>query len=110
MTKTLSQIVTNMGYKFTFRSSLASYAEVFSPTGILPGLAKRADQLCSLCLGYGIGAKFEQLQGSPLGIKVTFDDHTPSTLRYLCIIDVINEIAKNAKDKNAVPLDELIYD
>ena len=38
--------------------------EVFSPTGLLPGIARRADQLSSLCLGYGIGVTFEEAEGS----------------------------------------------
>lgn len=107
----LTQIFTARNMKFSFRGKPLTYAELFSDTGILPGLAKRADQLCSLCLGYGIGAKFEQKQaGSLLGFKVTFDEHTPMTLRCLCIVDVVYELAKNAKDKEFIPLDELIYD
>ena len=36
---------------FTLKGRPISYAEMFSTSGILPGLAKRADQLSSLCLG-----------------------------------------------------------
>ncbi len=59
---------------------MISPEEVFSPTGLLPALARRADQLCSLCLGYGLGATFEESQGTILVFKVVFDDITPSIL------------------------------
>ena len=114
MANTISQqletIAESMGTKFILHNKPTSYQEIFSPTGLLPALARRADQLCSLCLGYGIGATFDQSEGSVLGLKVTFDDVTPSTLRLLCILDVIKEIVKNAKTTGPVSLDELMYD
>ena len=106
----LETIATSMGTKFTLHSKPVSYQEVFSLTGLLPALSRRADQLCSLCLGYGIGATFDQSEGSTLGLKVKFDDATPSTLRLLCILDVIKEIIKNARTTGPVALDELMYD
>ena len=84
--------------------------EVFSPTGLLPGIARRADQLSSLCLGYGIGATFDEAEGSVLGVKVAFDDITPNVLRLLCLIDVLNELMKNTPRGEMTPLDQLMYD
>ena len=43
--KKLTAIAKRMNVNFTLKSSVASYKEVFSDTGLLPGLTKRADQL-----------------------------------------------------------------
>ena len=87
-----------------------SYEDVFSDTGLLPAIARRADQLCSLCLGYGIGISFEEADSSLLGVRVKFDDVTPFTLRYLCILDVLCELVYTAPSRDVTPLDELMYD
>ena|SRR5579864_8703715 len=84
--------------------------EVFSPTGLLPGIARRADQLSSLCLGYGIGATFEESEGAVLGVKVVFDEITPNVLRLFCMIDVLNELMRNTPRGEVTPLDQLMYD
>jgi len=85
-------------------------AEVFSPMGLLPGIARRADQLSSLCLGYGIGVTFEDAEGSALGVKAIFDDMTPNVLRMLCMVDVLHELMKGYPRGSTVPLDQLLYD
>lgn len=110
LSKKLSAITKSMKLHFTFKGKPISYADVFSEIGLLPGLAKRADQLSLLCLGYGIGITFEDIDKSLLGQKVKFDIYTPEVLRLLCITDVIHELAKSSPSKDAVPLDELLYD
>jgi len=110
MSQKLSTVAASLGVNFSLHSRPISYADVFSETGLLPAIARRADQLCSLCLGYGIGATFEETEGTILGSKVAFDDVTPDVLRYLCIIDVINELVKAAPSRDNVALDELMYD
>lgn len=110
ISKNLATVSAALGAKFSLHSKPISYAEVFSDTGLLPALARRADQLCSLCLGYGIGATFEEATGALLGIKVTFDEVTPLTLRLLCIVDVLSEMIHAAVQEELVPLDELMYD
>ena len=84
--------------------------EVFSPTGLLPGIARRADQLSSLCLGYGIGVTFEEEEGAVLGIKVIFDEITPNGLRLLCMVDVLNELMRGVRPGEMAALDQLMYD
>ena len=84
--------------------------EVFAPTGLLPAMSRRADQLCSLCLGYGLGLTFEEAEGAVLGVKVIFDDITPNTLRVLCITDVLNELTQSTPRGEMAPLDQLMYD
>lgn len=106
----LTNIAKKMGYNYTLKGRPLAYSEVFSDTGLLPGLAKRADQLASLCLGYGLGASYEDVEESLLGAKVTFDEFTPDVLRLFCITDVLYEMAKMSSDPNMVSLDELMYD
>jgi intracellular multiplication protein IcmS len=110
LTKKLCALAKALNVKFTLRNVPINYEEVFSETGLLPAITKRADQLCSLCLGYGIGAIFPEAEKSQLGVKVQFDEITPNILRFLCITDVLNELIKAAPSKDSVPLDELLYD
>ena len=106
----LEQIAKQLNLSFTLNGRPLSYQEVFSDVGMLPALAKRADQLCSLCFGYGIGVTFSEAEGSRLGIKSTFDDDTPSVLRYLCITDVLYDLINASSSPNQIALDDLIYD
>ena len=108
--KNLYKIAKVMGANFTLNGRPLSYIEVFSDTGLLPAIARRADQLCSLCLGYGIGASFEEAQQSLLGVSVSFDEVTPNVLRLMCITDVLSELVRNGPSSAATPLDELMYD
>lgn len=104
------KVATKLGAQFLLNDRQITYEEVFAPTGLLSALSRRADQLCSLCLGYGIGVTFEEAAGSLLGVKVVFDDITPAVLRVLCLTDVLCELIKAAPSPNAVALDELMYD
>ena len=72
----LQQIASNMKVNFTLKGAKVTYEQIFSPTGLLPGLGKRADQLASLCFGYGLGMKFDEDESALLGVKVSFDDYT----------------------------------
>lgn len=110
MTKRLVQIARVLKANFSLNSRPITYEEVFSPTGLLPAISRRADQLCSLCLGYGIGISFDEAEKSLLGVQVMFDEVTPNVLRYLCITDVICELIQSAPSKLETPLDELMYD
>lgn len=106
----LTAIAKKLNTKFTLKSRVLTYSELFSETGLLPGLARRADQLASLCLGYGIGATFEDVEKSLLGVKVKFDNFTPDVIRIFCIVDVLHELMRNSPMKGEVSLDELMYD
>ncbi len=108
--KKLCNIAKALKANFTLNNRQITYEEVFSETGLLPAIARRADQLCSLCLGYGIGISFDEAEKSLLGVKVIFDDVTPNTLRFLCITDVLSELINNGPSKESTPLDELMYD
>lgn len=108
--KELTLIAKALNCNFTLHDRPISFEEVFSATGLLPALARRADQLCSLCLGYGIGISFDEAEKSILGVKVNFDEVTPNVLRFMCITDVICELMNSAPTKTKTPLDELMYD
>lgn len=108
--KTLSSVLKSFGAYFVLRDKPISHEEILSETGLLPAIAKRADQLCSLCLGYGIGATFVDVEKSLLGVKVQFDETTPTVLRLLCMVDILSELVSNASSKERVSLDELMYD
>ena len=95
---------------FTLRDQPISVEQVFAETGLLPAILRRADQLCSFCLGYGLGVSFEESQGGMLGVRVKFDEATPNSLRLLCAADVIIELMQHAPTREVTPLDDLMYD
>ncbi len=95
---------------FTLRDQAISIEQVFAETGLLPAIIRRADQLCSFCLGYGLGVSFEEAQGGMLGVRVKFDEATPNSLRLLCAADVIIELMQHAPSRDMTPLDDLMYD
>lgn len=106
----VSMVAKTLKCNFTLKEQPINYDQVFSDTGLLPALARRADQLSSFCLGYGLGVSFEEAQGATLGVRVKFDDATPAGLRLLCITDVLIEIMQNAPTRTSTPLDDLMYD
>ncbi len=108
--KNMALIALQMNAKFTLNDNFISLDEVFSDTGLLPALSRRADQLCSLCLGYGIGVTFEESEKSLLGVKVIFDEVTPNVLRYMCLTDVVSELLNTNTLEGKTALDELMYD
>lgn len=110
ISKSMGTIAASMNAKFYLNDRFVSFDEVFSPTGLLPAIARRADQLCSLCLGYGLGVTFSEAEGSLLGTRVNFDEVTPTVLRLLCMTDVVNELIQGGPTRDYTPLDELMYD
>ncbi|MDF1757694.1 MAG: type IV secretion IcmS family protein [Legionellaceae bacterium] len=110
LSKCMALIATRMNAKFYLNDRFVSYEEVFAVTGLLPAIARRADQLCSLCLGYGLGVTFNDAEGALLGTQAVFDEVTPTTLRLLCMTDVVNELIQGGPSKDYTPLDELMYD
>lgn len=108
--KSMGMIAGSMNAKFYLNSGFLSYDEVFSLTGLLPAIARRADQLCSLCLGYGLGVTFSDAEEGLLGSRVAFDEVTPNVLRLLCMTDVLSELIQGGPSRDYTPMDELLYD
>ena len=110
ISKAMTMIAGKLKAKFILNNHPIKHEDVFSPTGLLPAMVRRADQLSSLCLGYGLGASFEDAEGALLGTRVLFDEVTPNALRLLCITDVVNELIQGGPSRDQTPLDELMYD
>jgi len=110
ISKSMALIAASMNAKFYLNDRFVSFDEVFSYTGLLPAIARRADQLCSLCLGYGLGVTFDEAEKSLLGTRVIFDEVTPNVLRLLCMTDVLNELIQGGPSRDYTPMDELMYD
>jgi len=110
VTQSMIKLARAINARFSLNGRPLTNEEVFSPTGLLPGITKRADQLSSLCMGYGIGATFEEAEGSTLGVKVIFDDITPHALRLFFLLDMLNELIRFAPRGEPAPLDQLMYD
>jgi intracellular multiplication protein IcmS len=104
------KIARHLNVHFILNGRPMTVDQVFATNGLLPGMARRADQLSSLCLGYGIGVNFSEEEGAILGVKVIFDDITPNVLRLLCLTDVLMELMKGTPRGEPVPLDQLMYD
>ena len=55
----LVAVAKQLGPRYTLNERAISPEEMFAETGLLPALARRADQLASLCLGYFTAADQE---------------------------------------------------
>lgn len=110
ISQAMIMIASELNIKFYLNDRFVSYEEVFRDTGLLPAIAKRADQLCSLCLGYGLGISVEETENTLLGTRIIFDEVTPNTLRLLCMTDVLHEFLHGGPSRDYTPLDELLYD
>lgn len=98
-----------LGVRYALRKQDISYAEVFASQGLLPAIARKADQLCILCFGYGIGATFQNNKEARLGIEVEFDALTPDIIRLPCLTNVLVDLSRSAEE-NVVTLDALLMD
>ena len=110
ITKQCYVLAKALNVNFTLNDNAIPYTDVFADIGMFPAIAKRADQLCSLCLGYGLGVSFTNEERSMLGVRLAFDEMTPDSLRLLCITDVLTELMYTAPSLKTTPLDELLYD
>jgi intracellular multiplication protein IcmS len=106
----VAAVAKELGCKFTLKGAAVNPIEVFGEKALLPAIMRRADQLCSFCLGYGLGVDFSRAEGTMLGVAVNFDDKAPSALRLLCAADVLVEIVQNSPNPEEVALDELMLD
>ncbi len=106
--KQIVAIARSINCKFTVQNEPISVEKAFGPTGLLPAIMRRADQLCSFCMGYGLGVTFDKADNSMLGVAVYFDKKTAISLRLLCITDVLLEIIHSSSSSQIVPLDSLI--
>lgn len=110
ITKNLAAVARELNIKFTLRGKPMDALEVFARDSLLPAFMRRANQLCSFCLDHELGATFEKSEGTPLGVIVVLDKQTPTSLRLLCVVDVLIEIMQQDPDHDTVSLDSLLED
>lgn len=109
--KLIEQIITiakTLDCNFTVKGESIAIEKVFSKQGLLAAFFRRADQLCSFCLGYGLGVTFERSDSSMTGVVVIFDTKVANSLRLLCFTDVLIEIMQQAPSLDVTPLDEMM--
>ena len=104
----LTSVAKIMGCRYTLRGESIPYEQVFALTGLLPAILRRADQLASFCLGYGLGLTFERAEAAITGVVVQFDSTTPNVIRLLCATDVLYEFMQQAPSPDAISLDNLL--
>lgn len=103
-------IAEELGANFSLRGESILAEKVFSASGLLPSIMRRADQLCTFCLGYGLGLTFSASSGSMTGASIDLDHKVSSSLRLLCVTDVLVEMLQNSPDNKTVVLDEMMLD
>ena len=108
--KQVEGVAKEMGCTYTLKGEPITLEQVFSITGLLPAFLRRADQLCTFCLGYGLGLTFERSDGAKLGVVAQMDLTTPTTLRLLCVTDILYEFMQQAGGAENISLDELLSD
>jgi intracellular multiplication protein IcmS len=106
----VASIAKELGCTYTLKGQVVEPVSIFTVNGLLPAIMRRADQLCSFCLGYGLGVDFARADGATLGVTVNFDEKGSSALRLLCAADVLVEIVQNSPNPQQVALDELMLE
>lgn len=106
--KQIVAIAKSINCKFTVNNEEITPEQAFGVVGLLPAIMRRADQLCSFCMGYGLGVTFDKADNSMLGVSVHFDNKIAISLRLLCITDVLLEIVHSSSSGKVVPLDSLV--
>ncbi len=112
MKKDISQMLVDiakeMNAQFYLLGKMISAEEVFAPSGLLPALAKRADDRCIFCVGFGLGISMKDSEQGVLNAEVLFDEATPMGLRLAFITDVLCELIDSSPTSDYTPLDELL--
>lgn len=103
-------IAKELGCTFMLKGEIVDPMKIFTNNGLLPAIMRRADQLSSFCLGYGLGVDFSRADGATLGVTVNFDDNGSNSLRLLCAADVLVEMVQNSPNPQQVALDELMLE
>ena len=104
------RVVESTGLVFSFKGKNVLPSDFLKEDFLMPAFAKRADDLCSLCFSYGLGASFEDKKDSTLGFIVKFDRSCSNVIRLVFLSDVFWDIARATPSSGVVVLDELLYD
>jgi len=110
---TLYKILLALNVVFTYDEKNISYSKVFSPTGFLPSIERRAEQLLQLTARRRLGITFEEAEGSLVGTKITFEKDISWTVRLFPTLVVLLDLCKDTRQYElslVVALDSLKYD
>ena len=106
--KICNKITQKMNVTYVLKSKEIEHEKVFSTSGLLPSIIKRADQLSLLLFGRKTGSEFKDSDKSMLGVEVMIGNCRQLT-SLLCVADVLMEMIKRSKN-GRVEVDELLYD
>lgn len=99
MSVDIAKLCTSLGERaevsYFYRGRDLQGEEVFSPFGLLPAILKRAESLCLMCLGKGLGVSFKDTKKSMLGYSVEIEEEQRHFLQILCVVDVMEELHKS---------------
>lgn len=110
LAESLVRLAHYLNKSFTFKGEPIHYQDVFSPTGLLPGLARRAEQVANLCQGGdSLGARYQDDESALLGMSVSFDQQLSDQVRLFYFLDTLLELIDMSPDPNTIALDELMY-
>ena len=99
------------GVSFTFKNKPLSHEEVFAAFGILPGVLKRANKICSVCVGTSLGGTFPKTDRSYLGYSLELKELSlPLPFAMLFIVDVLEAVIAGKGPASTVALDEFSYE
>lgn len=107
--KVYHKLTTKLNLIYELRGKIIDAEEVFAPSGLLPALLKRADQLSLLCFGKGVGVEFVDEQSSMLGVVAKFRADDVEVAAILCMSDTFLELTRGRKSAK-LALDELFCD
>jgi intracellular multiplication protein IcmS len=112
MKKNISEMLVaiskELNARFYLLGKMVSPEEVFGPQGLLPAFAKRAEDRCMFCIGYGLGMTIKDSEQGMLNAEVIFDEATPTGLRLAFITDVLCEMIDSSPTSDYTALDELL--
>ena len=110
MTEQMCKIARTMNARFVLNGRPMTIEEVFAPTGLLPAISRRADQLSSFCLGTGLGLKFEETATGVIGTKAVMDNKVSNAYRIMCMTEILCELMESSPNPKQLALDNLMYD
>lgn len=110
ISKKLAQISVEMQISFMLNDNPIPADEVFAAKGLLPAIMRRADQLCSFCLGHGLGVTFDDTSDARLGVQANFNDEVSTILRIMCATEILYELTESSPKRPIVVLDDLMFD
>lgn len=110
LSESLVRVARHLNKSFVLKGEPIAYQDVFSPAGLLPGFAKRAEQVANLCQGGdSLGARYEEDESTLLGVSVSFDQQLSDQVRLFYFLDTLLELIDMSPDPNTIALDELMY-